>query len=419
MSFFSQAFGGRYAPKASKDWIPAGLFSFSQKSKTGISVSEQTALFNSAVFACRRAISESVAIIPREIFRELDDDRREKVRKHPSLNLIKRETNRILTPYNFFRLTQDRAIGSGNGYAELQFSTKDGSVIAAWPIPPYAVEPFLFDNKGTLDVAYEITLPEGDKTYLSRDRMLHVAGLGFDGVRGYPLVEYMLHAVGLSEALEEYSSLFFKQGAQVPGYVTVPDSFSESQIRNMREHVTINNEGLDNAHRWKFLYESAKFHEAGFSPTDAQMTESKIFQIQEIARFHRIPLHKIQETSRGTGYASLEQFNIEFVNDTLAPWITNWEEELNRKLFSANGDFDGHYVKFDLNVLLKGDAKARATFLRTMVFSGIMTRNEARALEDLPPVAGGDEMLIPLNMTQDAETNDTGKADDGRERIQD
>lgn len=420
MGIFSNAFGIQTGSKPTKDWIPlqymdGGFYN----TKSGIVVSEAAALTNSAAFACRRAIAESFAMLPVDIFKNLPNGGRLEEKKHPSRALLKRETNALLTPYNFLRMGMDHAIGAGNSYAELQFAKSGaaaGDVVALWPIPPNRVKPIVYLNDSDqIDLIYEVTLPDGKIIHLTKDRMLHVPGLGFDGIQGYPISLFMAQAVGLGLALDEYSALYFKQGAGMPGYVTVPDSFNEEQIRNARKHMDIHNNGIENAHRWKMLYESMKFNPASFSPVDSQMNESKVFQIQEIARFHRIPLHKIQETSKATGYSSLEQFNIEFVNDCLMPWVTNWEQEINRKFFGAEEDF---YVKFNLNVLLRGDAKSRALFYRTMVFTGIMTPNEARALEDLPPLPGGDERMIPLNMTQDPE-GDSDKSNDGKERIED
>lgn len=419
MKFFEQAFSGWGVKSAgvTKDWMPqwamnGGLFS---KSRSGMEVSEQTALRNSAVFACQRAISESLAMLPRDIFKSLGQGNRQDEPDHPSIICLTREANPLQTSYKFFETLQHHALSSGNGYAELQFDKKTGDVVSMWPIPPQRVKPVVVENKsGELDLVYEITVKHGDTITLSKDRMLHVPGIGFDGITGYPLLDFMVNTIGLGLSMEEYTSLFYKQGAGLNGYVSVPENYDEEKVRNLRTQFGISNEGLENAHRFKFLYESAKFQPAGVSPNDAQMSESKVFQIQEIARYYRIPLHKIQENSKSISYNSLEQFNIEFVNDTLMPWITNWEQEINRKFFEAKEKL---YVKFNVNALLRGDAKSRSMFYRTMVFTGIMTPNEARALEDLPPMTGGNKRMIPLNMTEDGDKSD--RSMDGDERQQD
>lgn len=409
------------AGRVSSDWIPYGMMhSFSNfwngKSKAGIAVNAESALSHSAAFACRRAISESIAVLPRNIFKGEDGGEREPQGKHPSRNCLRREANPLQTSYKFFENAVCHVISGGNAYAELQFDDK-GNVVAMWPLPYSRVKPQPIEAKNGLDMIYLITLASGREIALPKDRILHIPGIGFDGFQGYPLIDFMLNAVGLGQALEDYSSQFFNQGAQIPGYVKVPDSFTEEQIQNMRKHYDIMNNGLENAHRWKFLYESANFTPAGHSPADSEMTGSRVLQIQEIARFHRIPLHKIQETSKSGGYDSIEQFNIEFVQDTLTPYLVNFEQEINRKFFEAEEDL---YVKFNVNALLRGDAKSRSLFYRTMVFTGIMTANEARALEDLPPIAGGNSRMVPLNMSVDGQVpGESDKSNDGSQRIQD
>lgn len=424
MKFLSSAFNYRSSAsgdlKGSNNWVPERLmraFGGGGVSSSGIRVSEQLAAQSSAVFACRRAISESIAIMPRKIY-EGDDDGARKVVPHPSMKLLKREANPMMGSSRFFELQTRLAIAEGNSYAELEFSKKTGDAVAAWPLPPHKVKPRLYKPKrSSLQLVYDITLDDGRVVTLPGWKVLHMAGLGFDGLKGYPLLDFMMNAVGLDQALSDYSALFFKQGAGLTGYVSVPDGFNEEQIKNMLKHTALLNDGLENAHRIKFLYESAKFNPAAATPVDSQMQESRILQLQEIARFHRMPLHKIQETSKVTGYSSIEQFNIEFVNDTLMPWIVNWEEEINRKFFGEDEKF---YVKFNANALLRGDANSRANYYRTMVFSALMKPNEARAFEELPPYDGGDEIMRPLNMSTDSTVaGESKKSLDGKQRVQD
>lgn len=421
MSILSKAFAPKSAAgELTKDWMPRSWAEGggARLSNSGVLITDALAQQNAAAFACRRAISESLAILPRKTFRELADDTNEPV-KHQSLKCLRKLANPMLTSYNFFNLQQGLAISKGNAYAELQFDRNTGNVIAMWPLPPDKVEPRVVLKNRNPDLVYALRTDESTEVIIPKDRILHISGLGFDGVKGYPLMEFMANALGLSQALEDYSSLFFKQGAGINGYVTIPDNYTLDQITNMRTQLAFSNDGLSNAHRWKFLYESAKFQPAGATPDQAQMTDSKIYQVQEVARFHRMPLHKIQENSNNSGYSSLEQFQNEFVNDTLLPWITNWEQEINIKFFGD--EEDDHYIKFNTNLFLRGDAKARSTFYRTMVMSGIMSRNEARRLEELSPVPGADELLVPLNMMEasESEGNDPEKGANARERISD
>lgn len=386
------------------------------KSTAGPFVTERTAMFCSAVFACNRVIAESLAILPRDIYRKLPNKTRGEVSRYSTSDVLSRESNRLQTSYKFFETLQHHACCAGNGYAEIQRVRGGGQVAGLWPIPPDRVTPQVIETKGgDLDLIYLVKLNDGSEKGLNRDQVLHIPGLGYDGFQGYPIIQIMLNVIGLGQALEDYAGLFFSQGAGVSGYVSVPDSFSEEQIRNLRKHYSMLNEGLDNAHRFKFLYESAKFQPAGVEPDKAQMLESRVFQIREVARFYRMPLHKIQEIPEGgANYNSLEQFNTQFLSDTMQPWITNWEQELQRKLFIEPGESD-YYVKFNVNAMLRGNAADRAAFYRTMVMAGIMSRNECRALEELPPIDGGDDIIIPSNMSSAS----SDKEATARERIQD
>lgn len=383
------------------------------RTNSGVAINEQIALFNSAVFACQRAISESIAILPRHIYDKNGTNRIE-VLNHPSKRLLTVEANPLMTSFSFFRTLVHHALSYGNGYAELEFDPGTGYVVKAWPLPASQVTPEVFlDDDKELNIFYRVIYSDGTQTILPKERVLHIPGIGFDGIRGYPLIHLMANVIGLSDALSEYGATFFKQGANTPGYVTVADNVTDEQLKNMRRQVDINNAGLSNAHRVNFLYESLKFTPSGVKPTDSQMLESRVFQIQEIARFYRMPLHKIQELSKAPNHNSLETFNNEFYSDTLTPWTTPIEQEINRKFFNEPKDSE-KYIKFNFSALLRADSATRSAYYRTMVMSGIMTTNEVRALEDLPPIDGGNERMTPLNMT-----NGSDKELDAKERIQD
>lgn len=384
-------------------------------SSSGVNIDQTSAMSLSPFYAAQKAISESLAILPRDMFEKLGKGQREEVDNHPSLKILQDEFNPLMTSVTGFQTLQHHALLSGNGYAEIQFRSGTGYAVALWPIPPGQVTPKIIQSGDMLDLVYEVKLPNGADQILRKDQVLHIPGLGFDGISGYPTLQVMLNALGLTKALEDYGSYFFKNGADVAGYMTIPDDFTEDQIINLRRHNEERNTGLSNAHRWKFLFDSVKFTPTSMSPTDAQMMDSRVFQIQEVARFFRIPLHKLQETSNSPSYNSLEQYQVEFVNDTLLPWVCRWEQELKRKLFTEPTD-SRKYIKFNLNALLRGDSLARANFYRTMIMSGVMTRNEARAREDLPPIEGADELLVPLNM-ESADKSD--REMDAEQRIAD
>lgn len=393
------AFLGSGYSEISSNWIPENFSGYGKTTPAGVYVSESSALTSSAVFACIRCISETIGSLPRHIVDKSVDGKRINVSDHPSLDILTREANPFTTSMSFFETVQAHAMSYGNGYAELEMEKNGGRVIRAWILPPNRVSPKLVElENGSLDLRYIVTLPDGTQGILPRERVLHIPGIGFDGITGYPVVEYAAKAIGLGQAIEGFSSTYFSQGENLTGYVSVPAGMEPEAIKNLRRTMIEYNSGLENRHRDKFLLEGVQFTPASKSPDDSQLLESRTFQIQDVARFFRIPLHKIQEYSKAS-YNSMEQLQDEFRTDTIVPWSVRWEQELNRKFFIDPKD-KNYRIKFNTNALMRGDSTARSAFYRTMVSFGLMTINEIRALEDLSSMEGGDELLVPLNMTK-------------------
>lgn len=391
-----------------EQWITSLFSNF--KSTAGVNITEKTALSLSAFYACQKAISESLAILPKHILNKDENDLITEAKDHPSSKIFKKQMNPLMTSCVGFQTLHNHSISSGNAYAEIEFQRGTLRAINLWPIPPNRVETKITETDNELQLLYLVTTPDGSRVAIPQTHMIHLSGFGYDGIKGYNPIDFMADTLGLGKALEEYGSLYFKNGADIKGYFEIPDGYDEAAILNLKKHNEMQS-GLQNSHRWKFLYESVKFKPTAAKPEESQMLQSRVFQLQEVARFHRMPLHKIQELTKSVSYNSLEQFNIEFVNDTLMPWIVRTEQEINRKLFTDPKDTN-LYIKHNTNSLLRGDSRSRAEFYRTMIFAGVMTQNESRKLEDLPPVEGGDQILTPMNMQ-------SNKSLDAEERVTD
>jgi HK97 family phage portal protein len=391
-------------------WISSILAGLSaHRTPSGVVVTEHSAMKLSAIFACVRCVSETIGALPRHIIRYEGDGKRQPVSDHPSSRLFSLEANPFTTSMTFFETLQAHAMTFGNGYAELQMEEGGARVQRAWILPPDRVRPqTIYDDNGELSLTYIVTMPDGRQVIVPRERMLHIPGLGFDGLQGYSVISFAAKAIGLGESLETFGSKYFSQGTTQPGYITVPAEMEPQAIGNLRKSLEEMNSGNNNAHRDKFLFDNVTYTPAAIKPEESQMIESRVFQIQEIARFFRIPLHKIQELSKAN-YNSLEQMQDEFRTDTIVPWAVRWEQEINRKFFTEPQDANLR-VKFNTNALLRGDSTARSAFYRTMVSFGLMTQNEIRSLEDLSSIEGADELLVPLNMTKLSELDKEQKA---------
>lgn len=412
--FLCAAFGPSQSIGDHNHWMFAKELGYKINKKLGKygAFNEKEAFKLGAVFGSQRNTSESLAILSRYFVKE-DGDKRERV-EHPSLRIFKRNANPLMTSYSFIETLQNHAMGWGNGYAELQMERGGTRVINAWPIPPDRCRPVPFENsKGELDIVYEILLPDGSTKFIKKELMLHIKGISFDGISGQSIISCACRAIGLGDELENFATKFYEQGIIGGGFIEVPAGMQKDAIKNLREDLAEWNEGIDNAHRFKYLYDSVKYSASGIKPEEAQFVATRTALAGTIAMFYRQPLHKLGLMEK-INYNSAELLNTEFVTDTLMPWGTRWEQEVDMKFFTEPADKDIH-MKFNYNVLLRGDSKSRAEYYRTLVMSGIMTRNEARKLEDFSPLNGGDELLQPLNMIEAG----SEKKDAAQERVQD
>lgn len=399
----------------SKSWISTAQMHgalFSGDSSSGYPINDYTALTFSPYWAAMQAISQTFAILPRYIVDKSDPKKPEKVIEHPSANMLERQVNPMMSPQRFFQLAMYHAL-NGNFYAELQFIQGTKQVAALWPIPRDRAQiVYRVAKNGMVSKFLQVTLANNKMVYLPSRNFVHIMGLSWDGLEGYNVLEYAADAIGRGKATERYGAKFFANGGDLQGYVTYDPGLEEQAVQNIREDMKIQNEGLDNLHRWKFIPEFLKFNPTSASPEDSQMIDASRFSVEEVARIWRIPPQKLMQFKDGIGDESLGEVDRIFWKDTLHPWVRQFTEELNLKLFQDPEDANLS-VYFDPRELLRGDNKQQSEVHRTYVMSGIYSRNEARLEIGLPPIEGGDELLIPGNMV----TSDKQEA--GIERVQD
>lgn len=351
----------------------------------------------SAVYACRKQISESLSIFPIQIIKKIDKDKREVDTKHRLNDLLNLSPNGIMGAAKFRQAQTLNVLDEGDSFAEIEFERGTMRPKAIWPIPPGHCVPEVFYNKNKVDIRYRVLIDDGDVVYLPKQKILHIVGMSENGYKGEGVLDAAARTFGLGANLEEFASKFFVDGASGGGYVTIPGKLSVDAALNLRTKLEEMNSGLDNAHRFKFLMDGVTYTSDHIKNDQAQFLESRTFQVQEIARFYGMPLHKIQENSNGS-YNSYEQLAIDYVNFTLQPFVKSWEQEIQRKLLRDSKD-ENYTVRFNLNALLRGDSSARASFYRTMIYTGVLTRNEVRSMEDFSAKPGADELLIPTNLT--------------------
>ena len=389
---------------------------------SGRSVNERSAMQMTAVYACVRILSESIASLPVHLYQYQDSGNKAKALEHPLYKILHDEPNPEMTSFVFRETMMTHLLLYGNAYAQIIRNGK-GQVVGLYPLMPNRMTVDR-DEHGRLYYQYQMqesdapTMKTGTVT-LSPSDVLHIPGLGFDGLVGYSPIAMAKNAIGLSIATEEYGAKFFANGAtpggllEFPGTVKNPDAIRESW-----------NKGFSgsNSHKIAILEEGMHYTPISISPNEAQFLETRKFQIDEIARIFRVPPHMVGDLEKSS-FSNIEQQSLEFVKYTLEPWIIRWEQSLGRALLT-DSEKAAYFIKFNVDGLLRGDYQSRMNGYATARQNGWMSANDIRELENLdriPPELGGDLYLINGNMTklEDAGIFAATSAADGKEENSD
>jgi HK97 family phage portal protein len=369
----------------------------SSYSSTGVSVTSETALQASAVFACVRVLSESEAMLPLVLYRQ-NGKNREKAVDHPLYRLLHDAPNQEMTSFNFRQTIMSHLCLRGNAYVYIEYG-RDGKISALYPLNPDGVQ--IVREKETGILLYGVQVPEkygGEYLFLTSERVWHLRGMGSDGVVGYNPIRLAREAIGLSIAAEGYGASFFGNNAE-PGFVLVhPGKLNDEAYKRLRQSWEDRHKGFENAHKVAILEEGMRPEKLGVSPEDAQFLETRKFQINEIARIFRVPPHMIADLDRAT-FSNIEHMGLEFVMYSLMPWLVNIEQSVNANLLSP-AERGKYYAKHTLSGLLRGDVESRYRAYATARQWGFMSVDEIRELEELNPLPEGQGQvyLTPLNM---------------------
>lgn len=369
---------------------PSHLAVFQGESGYGgqIAVTPRSSLQTAAVYACIRIISEAVASLPVHVYRRIDKRNVEIATDIPLYNVLHNSPNDYQTSYVFREAQQMRVCMWGNSYAQIVRNIRTGDVIGLLPLPSERVAPKLVNLKKI----YEIN---GGEFILSDEDVLHIPGLGFDGIVGLSPIALMRRAIGQAMAQDEYGQSFYQNGTKLSGVLEHPSKLSPEVQGRLKASWSDTYAGRANAGKVAILEEGMKFNPLSMPMEDAQFVETRKFQVSEIARIFRVPLHMIADMSKST-FSNMEQMSTEFVRDTLLAWIMRWEQECNRKLLST--DQRGQYfIKFNLGGLLRGDLQSRYNSYKTGREGGWLSVNEIRELEDMNSIENGDSYLQPMN----------------------
>ena len=398
MGIFSGLFRSRDKPTDST--VGSRYAFYIGGSSSGKVVTERSAMQMTAVYACVRILSEAIAGLPLHMYRYKDDGGKEKALDHPLYLLLHDEPNPEMSSFVFRETLMTHLLLWGNAYAQIIRNGK-GEVVALYPLMPNKMT-VSRDETGQLYYTYQKSQEElpKDNTYtvtLHPSDVLHIPGLGFDGLVGYSPIAMAKNAIGLAIATEEYGSKFFANGAAPSGVLEHPGTIKDPQ--RVRESWMSQFGGPANSNKIAVLEEGLKYTPISISPEQAQFLETRKFQINEIARIFRVPPHMVGDLEKSS-FSNIEQQSLEFVKYTLDPWVVRWEQSIQRTLLTPE-EKKTYFVKFNVEGLLRGDYQSRMSGYATARQNGWMSANDIRELENLdriPAEDGGDLYLVNGNM---------------------
>lgn len=367
---------------------------YMSSSQAGVTVNEDTALTFLAFWACVRVISQTVAALPWGVYQKTPAGRAEV--DGTVAWLLNNQPNPEMTAFSFREALMAHVLTWGNGYAEI---VKDlaGRPAQLWLLQPDRVCPER--DPDTSELRYRVTNGDGSQTFLSPDRVLHLHGLGFDGIMGYSPVRMAARALGAGIAQETFAQAFFANGAVFGTIVELPTkSMSPEQITLAENALNDKGRGPSKAFTTKVVPQGSKPHPMGMPLQDAEFIAARKFSVVEMCRLMGVPPHKIADLDRSTNN-NIEHQGIEFVTDAIVPWAIRLEQEANVKLIGPRSQ-GRVYTKLCVAGLMRGDAKSRAEYYRTLTSIGAMTVNQVLALEDMNGIGpAGDSHLVQLNQT--------------------
>jgi HK97 family phage portal protein len=356
-------------------------------SASGVRITPQTALTISTVFACVRIISQTLAMLPLIVYERKSNGGKERAPNHPLFDVLHVRPNIRQTSFQFREMMMGHVLLRGNAYAQIIPGPR-GFVDQLIPLHPDRIKP---SNELASDgsIRYEYRQDSGQVVVLLQDEVFHISGLSDDGIRGLSLTALAKDSFGLAAATEQFGNRFFSGGQAPMGNYKMPGKMSKEGYERLKADLSEQRGGLTGSHKIGILEEGLEWQSIGLSNEDSQFLETRLFQVEEIAAWFGVPLALLQHTEKSTSWGTgIAQLTLGFVQFTMQPWLTRWEQEIDNDLILNTDRF---FAEFVLEGLLRGDHETRAAFYAIMIDKGIMMRNEVRKLENLNPLDGLDE----------------------------
>ena len=356
---------------------------------SGVAVNEQTALRHVAVYRCVELIAGTCAALPLKAYRKPE-------RKALDTWPVLADPHPELTKFETWEIAYACLLLWGNAYFR-KLRDGAGRVRYLWPIHPARVEPDLIDptprNPG--GKVFAVTDQSGYRKPYTNYEILHIPGLGYDGLKGLSRIRLAAQAIGVGLAAEEYAARFFGSGSLFSGILSTDQQLDQAKAEQLKERWKAKVGGLSKAHDIAVLDGGAKFQPVSIPPEDAQLLESRNWSVTDIARLFGLPPHAIGDVEKSTSWGTgIEQQKIGMVQFTLQPsYLTRVEQRLTKHVIAPSDP--QVYAEHIVEGLLRGDSAARAAFYSQMRAMRAMTANEVRERENLEPYTGGDTFDNP------------------------
>jgi len=339
-----------------------------------------------AVNNCVEVLSNSIAKLPFFVM----DYNTKKHLNHSVLDLLSVRPNEVMTPSVFKKLIECQRLLKGNAYIYIE-RDGHGKPQRLVPLPPDNVSIEIEKNF----INYIFTENNGKKTIISGENIIHLKAYSEDGIHGISVLERARQTIDTAGNHQSYENNFFRKNARPSGVLTIPTLLASEAKDKISDEWEKRYSGIEGMFRPAILDGGLDYKQMGISQRDSQFIESKEVSVQDICRFFNVPLYKVQAGKQS--YNSNEQNAIEYVGNTLAPIVIQYEEEFTYKLFTDSEIRQSIEIKCNMNAELRGDYAARAQFYKSQREVGALSANDIRAYEDLESIEGGDIYLASLN----------------------
>jgi len=385
MSVIDRAFSDLFTRSAATSSVSSGFLDFSFLGGSGTSVTGKTAFTLSAFYNGVDQISNDIAKLPKAVFYK-EGENRFPLPDHPVNYLMSVAPNEMMTSFDFWKIIIIAMIYKGNAFVRIIRNAVTGKQ-EQWIFLNHD-EVTVFEQSNKLFYKYKGDIIDGAD-------MLHYKGFSFDGKIGVGIVRFAAKELGIALNAQDYASVIYQDRGlgygviEADGDVTAPNkkAIEDGFVSKMMAKSPFKVPMLDAGMKYKSI---------NLSPAESQLLETRKDVVIAVCRWLNLSPYKLKDLTNAN-YSNMYQLSIEHVQDSLLPWSIRLEQETLRKAFTDK-EKQSVYIKFNEKFLLRGDLEARKNYYSAMVYAGIMTRNEARALEDMNPIDGLEEPLQPVNM---------------------